>query len=66
MFVERNKEVKINLQKALAIVVIAVATLALIFSKKIFKFPSCYWPYRIYVILVVVLWAISQVPLLCP
>lgn len=53
-------------QKALAIAVIVIAALALIFSKKIFKFPECYWSYRIYVIIVFVLWAVSQVHALYP
>lgn len=50
------------MQKALSITVVIVAIFALAISKKVFKFPSCYWPYRIYVIVLVVLWAISQVP----
>lgn len=50
------------LQGILSIAVVIVAIFALAISKKVFKFPSCYWPYRIYVIVLVVLWAISQVP----
>lgn len=46
-------------QNVLSAVVIIVAIFALAISKKVF--PSCYWPYRIYVIVVVVLWAICQV-----
>lgn len=50
------------MQKALSIAVVIVAIFALAISKKVFTFPSCYWPYRIYVIVLFVLWAISQAP----
>lgn len=52
---------KTDSQAVLSITVVIVAIFALSISKKVFKFPSCYWPYRIYVVVVAVLWAISQI-----
>lgn len=40
------------------VIVLIVAIFALAISKKVFKFPECYWPYRIYVLVVVALWGV--------
>lgn len=56
--IKEEMEVNIqNFQEPGAIAVIAVVVLMLLFSKKIFIFPASYWAYRIYVIVVVALWA---------
>lgn len=50
-----------DIQTTQTIVVIVVAIVVWAISKRVFKLPECYWPYRIYVIVVVALWVVFQV-----